>query len=160
MAGICGPGVASAGLRIAPPIAPPRARPLLPWVSPLSASGPTTQPEPAGAADLATSSPFLSRGPQGRHLRRARRRPGVGRRMPPDRPHLRRRLLLVIPGSGGAPRGRPGRAVESPRALPPAPRRANDYGWAHAIGMRGSQAVCCNRRTRVVDPVWDVTVTL
>jgi hypothetical protein len=46
------------------------------------------------------------------------------------------------------------------RASARAASRERLMGWPHAIGMRGSQAVCCNRRTRVVDPVWNVTVTL
>ena len=42
------------------------------------------------------------------HLRRARRRAGVGRVLPPARPRLR--LLLAVPRSARAPRGGPGRA--------------------------------------------------
>ena len=44
--------------------------------------------------------------PQGRHLRRARRRPGLDRLLPRGRPRLR--LLLALPRAGRAPRRRPG----------------------------------------------------
>ena len=50
-------------------------------------------------------------GDQARHLRRARRRPLVGRVLPPHRPELRQ--LLALPGAhrpaGGGPRGHPQR---------------------------------------------------
>ena len=46
-------------------------------------------------------------GPEDRRLRRARRRPGLGALLPRGGPGLR--LLLAVPGAGGAPRGRPGR---------------------------------------------------
>src|SRR5690606_10541451 len=44
-------------------------------------------------------------GPEGRRLRRARRRPGVRPLLPPGRAGLR--VLLAVPGAGGAPGGRP-----------------------------------------------------
>ncbi len=47
-------------------------------------------------------------GPQARHLRRARRRPGVGRVLPRDRTGLR--LLLAVPRPHRPPRRRPGGA--------------------------------------------------
>ena len=47
-------------------------------------------------------------GPQARHLRRARRRPGVGRVLPPRRPRLR--LVLAVPRAHRAAGRRPGGA--------------------------------------------------
>ena len=44
-------------------------------------------------------------GHQARHLRRARRRSGLGRVLPRRRPRLR--LLLAVPGADRAPGGRP-----------------------------------------------------
>ena len=49
-------------------------------------------------------------GPQGRHLRRARRRPVERRVLPPDGPRLR--VLLAVPGPDRAPRGGAGGAEE------------------------------------------------
>ena len=46
---------------------------------------------------------------EGRHLRRARRRPAFDRVLPPGRPRLR--LLLAVPRAGRAPGGREGGAV-------------------------------------------------
>ena len=46
-------------------------------------------------------------GPGDRHLRRARRRSGVGRVLPPGRPGLRQ--LVAVPGPGGAAGGSAGR---------------------------------------------------
>ena len=45
---------------------------------------------------------------QARHLRRARRRPGVGRVLPRDRPRLR--VVLAVPAADRAPGGGAGRA--------------------------------------------------
>ena len=47
-------------------------------------------------------------GPRARHLRRARRRPGVDLQVRDARPRLR--LVLAVPRPGRAPRRRPGRA--------------------------------------------------
>ena len=52
---------------------------------------------------------------EARHLRRARRRPGVDPLLREDRPRLRQRL--AVPDSGGAPRRRAGGAVGQGRRL-------------------------------------------
>ena len=49
-------------------------------------------------------------GPRGRHLRRARRRPGVDPQVRADRARLR--VLLAVPGAGRPARGRAGRPHE------------------------------------------------
>ncbi len=68
--------------------------------------------------------------PEARHLRRARRRPGVDSLLREGRPRLRERLAL--PGPGGAPRRRAGGACRSRSAIdddlrpPERPDRAGD----------------------------------
>ena len=61
-------------------------------------------------------------GPQGRHLRRAWRRPGVDPQVREDRPQLR--LLLALPHPGGAARGGAGGDVRRrvPRQVAPGAR--------------------------------------
>ena len=53
--------------------------------------------------------------PEGGHLRRARRRPGVDPLLPPGRPRLRQ--LLAVPRAGGAARGGAGGVVGEGRRL-------------------------------------------
>ena len=55
-------------------------------------------------------------GPRARHLRRARRRPGVDPQVRADRARLR--VLLAVPGAGRPPRGRAGRPHERRRERP------------------------------------------
>ena len=76
---------------------------------------------------------------QARHLRRARRRPGLGRVLPRRRPRLR--LLLALPRADRAPRRRPRRARRHGRT---AGERARDRRGAHA--GRGARAL--RRRDR------------
>jgi hypothetical protein len=55
-------------------------------------------------------------GPEDRSVRRARRRPGLGALLPRGGPGLR--LVLAVPGAGGAPRGWPGRHRKRRLRLP------------------------------------------
>ena len=57
-------------------------------------------------ADRRRQGPRHAARPRARHLRRARRRPGVDRQVRADRPRLR--LVLAVPRAGRAARRRPG----------------------------------------------------
>src|SRR5262249_23356251 len=82
---------------------------------------------------------------QSGHLRRARRRPGLGRILPRDRPRLC--LVLAVPCAHRPPRGRPGRARQDGggRGVTTRPRAAGsdmseDASGAEAAAPAVSQA--------------------
>ena len=78
-------------------------------------------------------------GPQDRHLRRARGRPGVGALLPPRRARLR--VVLAVPRPDGPPLGGPGRAGgRTARSVGP-PVAAPARGCEHGSVEKPSQAV-------------------
>ncbi len=78
--------------------------------------------------------------PQARHLRRARRRPALGRVLPRDRPRLR--LLLAVPAPHRAARGGAGRAARRRRAR----RRRGKGGEGGRNGAQAAKARAARRR--------------
>ena len=81
---------------------------------------------PAGAHGRRARAAATKNGAQVRHLRRARRRPGVDRVLPQGRPGLRE--LLPVPRADRAPRRRAGGARRG--------ERPDGLGGAGAVGLR------------------------
>ncbi len=85
--------------------------------------------------------------PQGRGLRRARRRPGLDRPLLPGRPRLRQ--LLAVPGAGRPPGRGAGRSGERAGSLGAGPRQleeGDEEGQGELISPRRRRAVRAPRR--------------
>ena len=85
-------------------------------------------------------------GPQARHLRRARRRSGLGRVLPPGRPRLR--LVLAVPRADRAPGGRP-RGARRADERAASTRRSRPARRSSRATSRSSSTPSAPRRRRL-----------